>query len=204
MTLCIHTMIQVNCGLLFFKSFVTAYAGWQAHLSVLLHDKLIEVVRPVSVSQKVMKCSHYGPICFHSWGQFGKQTDSVQHIENSQLWTRGMNKEKVNDACYSEKRNTWCTETESTFELLQSREKTANACPHCADSLPYISQSLKTHLEINSSSIRPQSANGKRLHKWTTHCTSIWFGRILFQSCRPHFICHCFPQLISLLVNCSA
>lgn len=73
-----------------------------------------------------------------------------------------MNKERVNDACGGEKRNTQRTETESTFELLQSREQTASACPLCADSLPYISQGPKTHLEINSSNVRPQSAHGEK------------------------------------------
>ena len=58
---------------------------WRAHLPLLLHNKWIEVVRPAPVSQKVMKYSHYGPLCFHSWGQFGKQTDDVRRSEKSQL-----------------------------------------------------------------------------------------------------------------------
>lgn len=117
--------------------------------------------------------------------------------------TRGMNKERVNDACHCEKGEK-CSETESTFELLQSRKRTASACSHCADSLPYISQGLKRHLEISSSNIRPPSAHGKRPHKRTTRCTSVWFGHSLFHSCRPHFMCHCFAHLISVLAGCSA
>lgn len=73
----------------------------------------------------------------------------------------------------SVKREILCIETESTFELLQSREQTANACPYCAHSSPYISHSLKTHLEINSSNIRPQSAQASQMDH-TLYITLVW------------------------------
>lgn len=67
----------------------------------------------------------------------------------------------------------------------------ANACPHCADSLPYIRPG-GTHLEINSLG-RLHSAHGER----TTRCTSVQFGHILFQSLSLHFIYLCFPHFDS-------
>lgn len=50
------------------------------------------------------------------------------------------NEQRVNDACYSEKRSALETETESTFKLLQSYKQIAKATPtvqtHCHTSEP--------------------------------------------------------------------
>lgn len=83
-------------------------------------------------------------------------------------------KKRVNDACYSEKTNPWWTETESTFELLPSGGQTVQACPHCEDSLPYIS---------TTSGSQRQSAE----YLWRRICQidlSLYLGLVWFVSPR--------------------
>lgn len=108
-----------------------------------------------------------------SWESKQTMCSTLSVCDFSYSHTPPVNKDRLNV----------CTGTEPTFEL-HWRKLEASGCPHCADSLPYISQDTSA----NQLGQHQEGARSKRIHKWATCCTSIWSGRICFQSCLTSYI----------------
>lgn len=110
--------------------------------------------------------------------------------------------------------NTQCTETVSTSELLQSRERTANACPRCQGAhtlhksglqdtsgnqlvqhpTPKVPVVVEVKAAAAGNTNRHQGASWRvclhRPQEQTTRCASISVCTYSFSICGSHFICH--------------
>lgn len=124
-------------------------------------------------------------LCFLTWGQLGKQTNYVQRVENLQLSKPHKPEERIEEEgrCFYTEMTicSMCRGGNRHLNFFKSREQPAAVCPHLADAFPYISQGLKTHLEINSLSSRVAVVKRKKeKEKWlsqvdhTLHIGSVW------------------------------